>query len=287
MTRIGRIHLIGGALGLLASGPYAAYADVPAAQTASQRGPQSAPRMAPLAASSVNPCHKTTPADGAPQTRTALAADVEALRAANGPVKTNWTPPGETLRFGHAEIWIDAPVADVLRQVRSYANYKDLAPRKFRQSRVIDKDGENTDVYMQVPLINGLIVLWQVMRFGPPVLKDARTTIVDGKYIRGNLKTARVTFTLRRQGPDQTVLACDLLIALDVPAPQEMVDEELRDAAGDALLGIRDKAQAQVRARQASPMQGTPSTSGPPTSATPTSATPTSATPPPAATAAP
>jgi hypothetical protein len=206
------------------------------------------PQGLPVPSAQALPCHGVAPAAGGVTTE-ALRADADVLRQLGGPRKTNFVPPGEQLRFGRAEILVDAPLDDVLRQVRSYANYKDLAPNKFKQSRVVDRDGDTTDVYMQVPLLGGLIVLWQVMRFGPPIQQDLMTTVVDGRYVRGNIKTARVTFKARRFERNITLLECDLLIALDFPAPQENVDEELRDAAGDALVGVRDKAQNQFRAR--------------------------------------
>jgi hypothetical protein len=237
--------------------------------------------LAPTSALSL-PCHRA--AHVAEPTSEQLRQEAETLRGFPYALRSNYVPAGETQRFGRGEVLVEAPADDVLRQVRSFANYKDLAPRKFRQSRVVDREGEFTDVYMQVPLIGGMIVLWQIMRFGPSIQLDLVTTVVDGRFVRGNIQTSRVVFTVRRVSPTLSILACDLLIALDLPAPEEKIDEELRDAASDAVLGIRDKAQAQYRARTAAQTVAPSAVAAPALSTRPPASAPAAA---PATTAAP
>jgi hypothetical protein len=49
-----------------------------------------------------------------------------------------------------------------------------------------------------------------------------------------------IVFTLRRDGSDKgAVLTCDLLLQLRFAAPRSNVDEELRDACGDAIHSVR------------------------------------------------
>jgi hypothetical protein len=55
---------------------------------------------------------------------------------------------------------------------------------------------------------------------------------------RGNVDGVHIAFTVR-SGPDnKTWLSCDLGMDLKVPAPQEALDEELRDAAGDVIRAL-------------------------------------------------
>src|SRR5579859_6844995 len=78
--------------------------------------------------------------------------DVEAARiaAAGHSLKWNWTPPGRSDRYGHAETLVHAPLAAVRQQVVDYGRYREFVPSKFKTSRVVGHgvDG-STDVYIQ------------------------------------------------------------------------------------------------------------------------------------------
>jgi hypothetical protein len=50
-------------------------------------------------------------------------------------------------------------------------------------------------------------------------------------------------WTLRSLGDDWTVLKFDLLLKPGLPAPQSVIDEELRDCAMFAVDKVHDKAQ--------------------------------------------
>jgi hypothetical protein len=74
-----------------------------------------------------------------------------------------------------------------------------------------------------------------VTRFTPP-----RSDVVEGTYVKGNIKGMHIALGVR-PGPDDktSVMICDLLLSPSIPAPQSAVDEELRDACGDAIVAVR------------------------------------------------
>jgi hypothetical protein len=158
--------------------------------------------------------------------------------------KTNWVPPGAADRYGRAEVLVHAPLAAVKARVLDFASYKDFSPDRFHNVHVIGKTAGGTDVYMQLPIMNGVVTLWQVMRFRDVAPLAPGWAIVEGFYEKGNLKRGNATWTLRRVDDTTTLLQFDLLIVPLVPAPQSLVDEELRDAAMQAVDAIRDHAQA-------------------------------------------
>jgi len=167
------------------------------------------------------------------------AAQLDRLAKDPGPLKSNWVPPGKSDRYGHAEGLVAAPYEAVRAKVLDYAHYKDLAGPKFKNVRIVGKEADATDVYFNLPIMKGLVTIWYVTRFTPP-----RTTpggeIVEGTFVKGNVKGMHIAFTLRHgKDPASTVLTCDLLLSLGIPAPQENVDEELRDACGDAIVSVR------------------------------------------------
>jgi hypothetical protein len=58
--------------------------------------------------------------------------------------------------------------------------------------------------------------------------------------VKGNIKGMHIALGAR-PGPDDktSVMVCDLLLTPSIPAPQSAVDEELRDACGDAIVAVR------------------------------------------------
>lgn len=189
-------------------------------------------------------------------------ATVDVARFANGrTVKSNLVPPGKTDRYGRAEILVNAPIEAVRHEITSYKSYAELAPDRFNRSKIIAKENNETDVYMQVPVMGGLVVLWQVMRFAPVVGVGTGTERLEGRYVRGNLKTSSVLYTLTQVDARRTILRMDLLVLPNMVVPQSVIDEELRDAAGTAAEAMRDRAERKSRPSPAEVASATPAPS--------------------------
>jgi ribosome-associated toxin RatA of RatAB toxin-antitoxin module len=169
--------------------------------------------------------------------------DVSRLNAAGHSLKWNWVPPGRGERYGHAEVLINAPIDKVRAHVLDFAKYKDIAPAKFKKSRIVAKSGSDTDVYMQVPIMNGMVTLWSQARFSAPKVVGPGVEVVEGRNVKGNVKDLHAIWTMRKLSEDFTLLKFDLLLLPNVPAPQAAIDEELRDAAMQAVDAIHDRAQ--------------------------------------------
>lgn len=157
----------------------------------------------------------------------------------NGPIKSNWTPPGKGDRYGHAEGLIPAPVDKVRTKLTDYQHYDELAGPKFKSVKVVDKQGASTDVYFQLPIMKGTVTIWYVTRFAQ-AKSVTGGDVIDGTFVKGNIKGMHLAFTVR-PGPDasSSVMVCDLLLQPNVPAPQTALDEELRDACGDAINALK------------------------------------------------
>ena len=173
-------------------------------------------------------------------------AELDRLQKANASVKSNWVPPGQDDRWGHAQVLVRAPLDVVRGQVTDYGHLKEIAPQKFKTSRIVDKHGPLTDVYLQIPMMHGLITLWNVVRFAPPEVISPGLEVVQGALVKGNVKQLRIVVTMRSVDPARTVLTVDLLMTPEFMAPQAAVDEELRDAAQNAVDGVKDKSERAV-----------------------------------------
>lgn len=166
-------------------------------------------------------------------------AQLERLKKDPGPLKSNWVPPGRRDRYGHAEGLVTARPDAVRAKLLDFGHYKDLAGPKFKSVKVVDKQGTNTDVYFQLPIMKGIITLWYITRF-PPSRTAGAGDVIEGTYVKGNIKGMHIAFTVRPGADEQTsVLVCDLVLQPTVPAPQSALDEELRDACGDAINSLR------------------------------------------------
>jgi hypothetical protein len=176
----------------------------------------------------------------------ALDPDAQRIATAGHPLKWNWTPPGRSQRFGHGETLIHAPVDVVRRLVVDYSHYTQLAPQAITTSRVVahGSDG-STDVYLRMGVLNNTLSFWNVTRFGPVRLSPEGGETVEGQMVpgKGNIADSTFVWTLRSAGEGWTVLKFDLQLRPGIPAPQWLIDEQLRDSAMDAVDSIHDRAQ--------------------------------------------
>jgi hypothetical protein len=164
-------------------------------------------------------------------------------QAQNGITKWSFVPTGRTERFGHAEALVSAPVAFAREPAIDFAHYKDLSNGRIRNSRLVDKRAGSTDVYLQVPVLHGMVTLWQVLRFTDVQRAADGSETFTGKLVSGNVRAAEMTFTIRPAGVGRSVVECDLLITPQFAAPQSAVDAELRDAAEGAVRAIALRAE--------------------------------------------
>lgn len=182
------------------------------------------------------------------------APDPDAARiAATGhALKWNWTPPGRSARFGHAETLIHAPLASVRGLVLDFGHYTQLAPQSITTSRVVGHGADgSTDVYLRMGVLNNMVTFWNVTRFAPLHLEPQGAEIIEGHMLpgKGNIDDSAAVWTLRSAGDEWTVLKFDVLLRPGVPAPQSLIDEQLRDSAMDAVNSIHDRAQGSKEIR--------------------------------------
>ena len=173
-------------------------------------------------------------------------AEEDALRisAAGHTLKWNWTPPGKSERFGHGEAVVGASYDRVRDQILGFQHYKEFNPARFKASRVVGHpDGGGSDVYMQFSALHGMVTLWTVLRFNPFHSTSDTDEVMEGNFQRGNVDDADVIWTIKKVDDNFTVVKCDILLKPDIPAPQSALDEELRDAAQQAVDGVRERAQ--------------------------------------------
>ncbi|MFO0675703.1 MAG: hypothetical protein U0169_04170 [Polyangiaceae bacterium] len=159
-------------------------------------------------------------------------------RGAERAIKWNEVPPGRSERYGRATVLVDAPIDVVEKRVLDFGKYKTFAPTRFRVSRVTDRTPLGTNVYMQLPILDGLVTLWAESRFSWATPAGADERWIESTLLRGNLKSLHAVWTMWKVDAARTELEIDLSLVPHVPVPADASDEELRDAAEKAVLGI-------------------------------------------------
>lgn len=168
---------------------------------------------------------------------------VQRLLDAKKTLKWNFAPAGTSDRYGHAEALVDAPAEKVAKVVTDFGRYKELH-RKFATARVVGKEGDATDVYMRYPVHIGrfTVEFHEVMRFASP-RQESGAQIVEGRGVQGDMKQGHTRITVKPIDDKHALLTVDVLLVPKIPAPQVLIDEELRDGAEDYVNGIKDRAQ--------------------------------------------
>jgi hypothetical protein len=199
------------------------------------------------------PPTRAQPADAgflAPRGRTDAdaAIDPDLARLADGHAeRKNYQPSGLADRYGRGQVLIRAPIGIVHRLVLDYGHYKEFTAGKFHTSRVIAKAQAGTDVYFQLSVLDGMITLWQVFRFQEVKPLARGWAIVEGWYVKGNIGRGNAAWTLHAIDDERTLVTFDLLILPNIPLPQSLLDDGLRNAAGEAVEAIRDRAEEAAR----------------------------------------
>ncbi|WP_437681171.1 SRPBCC family protein [Sorangium sp. So ce131] len=165
-----------------------------------------------------------------------LAALGKALRYT---LKT--TEPTSAIDTGGAAILVKAPLATVRKIVTSYGSYKTFIT-PFDQSRVLSKRKGTSEVYLQVPILNGAAHIWTVADMSPPT-KDGADEVITGRFKRGNVADFRARWRLRAVDEHHTIVKLELLVAPKLPFPPSAVTAQLVRAADKAVTAVRNRAQ--------------------------------------------
>lgn len=148
---------------------------------------------------------------------------------------------GKGARAGAAKAVVEAPREVVRSVVTDYNRYTDFITR-FRSAKIVGKSGDKTDVYLQVPIMNGTVKIWAVVRFDPPK-QVGNDLVITSKMLKGNVKRLDANWRIKELDQHRSELALELTIVPDIPIPDSLVMPEVRYAAAKAVGGSRDEAE--------------------------------------------
>ncbi|MFZ5894032.1 MAG: SRPBCC family protein [Myxococcota bacterium] len=178
------------------------------------------------------------------QAATLGVALASAAAASDGskPRKTErYDVKAQGMSAGAARTIVLAPDGVVRSVVTDFGKYESFISR-FKSAKVVGKVGDKTDVYLQVPIMNGAVKIWAVVRFDPPK-GSGDDQVITGKMVKGNVKRLDAVWRIHKVNEQSTELRLELLIVPDLPVPESLVLPELRYAADKAVSGTRDEAE--------------------------------------------
>jgi ribosome-associated toxin RatA of RatAB toxin-antitoxin module len=129
-----------------------------------------------------------------------------------------------------------------------YKNYPDFIS-KFEKARVVGKEGDKTDVYLQVPILKGAAKIWAVIRFEPPKTVNGEE-VVTASMVKGNVKRLDATWRIKKIDDQNTQLHLEMLIVPKLPVPGSLVTGEVAYAADEAVMGSRNRAEKEAREKK-------------------------------------
>ena len=153
---------------------------------------------------------------------------------------------GYSIKAGGGMTVVNAGLPQVRQTVTDYGHYADFMPR-FKKSRIVGKNGPNTDVYLQVAILHGAASVWAVTRFGPPSPEGAGERIEGRLQGQGNVDDLRAVWHLQPIDADHTIVKLELLIVPTLPVPASLVTPELEFASDQAVSATRDRTEARCR----------------------------------------
>jgi hypothetical protein len=181
-------------------------------------------------------------AHAGPTGYTPPASDAQAVELfkLNRDKKTHFTQDKQV--WGRAQIFVDAPMSHVRTAIMDYGNWSQFITR-FQKSKLLKKEGNGTaEVYLQMPILKGAATLWAVEKFEPPV-PDGKGEKIVGKFQKGNVEDLQAVWRYRPVDDKHTVVQLDIYVLPKLAVPDGLMVSQREDAAGEGVLGVKDKAQ--------------------------------------------
>jgi ribosome-associated toxin RatA of RatAB toxin-antitoxin module len=156
--------------------------------------------------------------------------------------------PGANYQLGGARIAVNAPIHVVRKIVQDFGRYDHVLPG-VKESRIIGRSKNATDVYLKAPIMGGLAKLWGVLRVGAPK-KVGRGEVIVARYQKGNLKRWYGRWKLYPCNKNRTLLKMEAYVQLKIPLPESSVMDKMEWVARKAVTSIRDRAECECTKRR-------------------------------------
>jgi ribosome-associated toxin RatA of RatAB toxin-antitoxin module len=152
--------------------------------------------------------------------------------------------PVSSTKAGGARVQVHAPIEVVERVIMDFGSWGRHI-HKFEKAKVVGRNGDRTQVYLQVPILKGASRIWVVAEF-EPIKRTENGDVIVAKMLKGNVKRLDARWRLSKIDEENTKVELELLLEPDwpLPVPKSLVTEEATNAAEQAVDGHRRAAEA-------------------------------------------
>jgi ribosome-associated toxin RatA of RatAB toxin-antitoxin module len=155
---------------------------------------------------------------------------------------TNVPGPTEGVEYGRVEGVLDASTEEVLAILHDYSKYAGLFPY-FQTTKVLSQRGSDAIVYLEAKVLHGAATLWGQVRMKATPGQNG-TEVIDVKMMKGKSNVAE--FLARWEitpidGGERTQVAFQLLVDPDLPVPNSIVSNEMKNSVGKAFRALRKR----------------------------------------------
>lgn len=150
--------------------------------------------------------------------------------------------PGGGVDWGRAEGVIDARLSDVLAVLQDYERYAGLFPH-FEKSRVLSKRGADAILYLEAKVLHGAATLWGQVRMSQRQAPEG-SYVLEAKMMKGKGNMSQFLARWEVAPVDdgkRTKVAFQLLVDPDLPFPDVVVSNEMKNSAGHAFRALRKR----------------------------------------------
>jgi ribosome-associated toxin RatA of RatAB toxin-antitoxin module len=177
------------------------------------------------------------------------AAPTAPESSASGVITEQVEVEGTNIRAGKVTTEFNAPLAIVTETLTDFAHYNEFLPQ-VRESRVVQRRRGQADVYLNIPLLNNLGVMWVLARFN--VQRSPGQLVISGSMVQGNFE--RFEFKLEATeiaGTGRTRVVMTALGTPTFPFPDAIVNRSQMYWAGRGLVAFRQRAEQRAAAPRA------------------------------------
>jgi ribosome-associated toxin RatA of RatAB toxin-antitoxin module len=155
---------------------------------------------------------------------------------------TNVPGPTDGVEYGRVEGVLDANTDEVLAILHDYSKYAGLFPY-FQTTKVLSQRGSDAIVYLEAKVLHGAATLWGQVRMKATPGQNG-TEVIDVKMMKGKSNVAE--FLARWEitpidGGQRTKVAFQLLVDPDLPVPNSIVSNEMKNSVGKAFRALRKR----------------------------------------------
>ncbi len=151
-------------------------------------------------------------------------------------------PVGDDLVRGRSTVRVAAPIERVRQVVLKYDDYAQFMPF-YKSAHVLDRDAENTKVYMQVAALNGMVKMGAQIRMPNAPKKENGWDVYESNFESGNVQDFKAIWRLKAIDADNTFLSLEVQLLPKLPLPASVLNGENVKGAVNGATAMRGRAE--------------------------------------------